>query len=207
MPVLLRVFPQGLDPRDPAEAFKLREAYDDWLDRGPKQPAVHQAWLRHVLSQLLGYAGEFLVEGQAIPPGIEAIMANFGETLRADFALKHREHDRKPVLLVKQYPPDQDLEKPVAGKFWKASPGTRMMELLHAADVPLGLVTNGEQWTLVYAPRSETTGFATWYADLPLSFAEVRPPLFPGHLLFASFLKTALLCIHDSLLTFRKPSS
>ena len=40
------------------------------------------------------------------------------------------------------------------------------MELLHAADVPLGLVTNGEQWMTVYAPRGETTGFASWYADL-----------------------------------------
>ena len=42
-----------------------------------------------------------------------------------------------------------------------------MMELLHAADVPLGLITNGEQWMLVYAPRGETTGFASgWYADI-----------------------------------------
>ncbi|WP_213043444.1 Eco57I restriction-modification methylase domain-containing protein [Nitrospira defluvii] len=41
-----------------------------------------------------------------------------------------------------------------------------MMELLHAANVPLGLLTNGEHWMLVYAPRGETTGFASWYADL-----------------------------------------
>src|SRR5208283_422401 len=26
--------------------------------------------------------------------------------------------------------------------------------------------TNGEQWMLVYAPRGDTTGFASWYADL-----------------------------------------
>src|SRR5262249_12910509 len=58
------------------------------------------------------------------------------------------------------------LDKPVAGKLWKATAGTRMMELLHAGDVPLGLVTNGEQWMLVSARRGETTGFASWYADL-----------------------------------------
>jgi len=58
------------------------------------------------------------------------------------------------------------VEKPVSGKVWKATPGTRMMELLHASDVPLGLITNGEQWMLVYAPRGETTGFASWYADI-----------------------------------------
>ena len=27
-------------------------------------------------------------------------------------------------------------------------------------------MTNGEHWMLVYAPRGETTGFASWYADL-----------------------------------------
>jgi hypothetical protein len=166
MPVLLRVFPQGLDQRDPAKASRLREAYEDWLERGAKQPAVHHAWIRHVLTELLEYPPEFLVEGQAIPPGIEAVMANYGETLRPEFVLKHRDATHKPLLLIEHYAPDQDLEKPVAGKIWKASPGTRMMELLHAADVPLGLVTNGEQWMLVSAPRGETTGFASWYADL-----------------------------------------
>ena len=40
------------------------------------------------------------------------------------------------------------------------------MELLHGAGVPLGLVTNGEHWMLVYAPRGETTGYASWYGAL-----------------------------------------
>ena len=166
MPVLLRVFPQGLEQRDPAKASRLREAYEDWLERGEKQPAIHHAWIRHVLTELLEYPSEFLVEGQAIPPGMEAVMANYGETLRPEFVLKHHDAGHKPLLLIEHYAPDQDLEKPVAGKVWKASPGTRMMELLHAADVPLGLVTNGEQWMLVSALRGETTGFASWYADL-----------------------------------------
>jgi hypothetical protein len=166
MPVLMRVFPQGLEQRNPAKASKLREAYEDWLESGGKKPAVHHAWVRHVLEKLLDYPPEFLAEGQAIPPGMEATMSNFAETLRPDFVLKHRDAGHAPLLLIEHYPREQDLEKPVAGKLWKASPGTRMMELLHAADVPLGLVTNGEQWMLVYAPRGETTGFASWYADL-----------------------------------------
>ena len=166
MPVLLRVFPQGLDQRNPAKAAELREAYEDWLERGGTKPAVHHAWIRHVLEKMLEYPPEFLAEGQAIPPGMEATMSNVGETLRPDFVLKNRVVGQNPLLLIQIYSPEQDLEKPVAGKLWKASPGTRMMELLHAADVPLGLITNGEQWMLVYAPRGETTGFASWYADL-----------------------------------------
>jgi hypothetical protein len=166
MPVLMRAFPQGLERRNTAKASRLREGYDDWLERGENQPAVHYAWIRQVLTEFLEYPHEFLGEGQTIPPGMEAVMANYGETLRPDFVLKHRDADKKPLLLIQYYASQQDLEKPVTGKTWKASPMTRMMELLHGADVPLGLITNGEQWTLVYAPRGETTGFASWYADL-----------------------------------------
>jgi hypothetical protein len=67
---------------------------------------------------------------------------------------------------VQVYPTEQDLEKPFAGRHWKASPSTRMMELLHATDIRLGLVTNGDRWMLVDAPRGETTGFASWFATL-----------------------------------------
>ncbi|NJL06379.1 MAG: hypothetical protein HC911_16035 [Chloroflexaceae bacterium] len=37
---------------------------------------------------------------------------------------------------------------------------------LHASGVPLGLLTNGAQWMLVDAPKGETTGFISWYAQL-----------------------------------------
>ncbi|QDV35680.1 hypothetical protein ElP_35840 [Tautonia plasticadhaerens] len=40
------------------------------------------------------------------------------------------------------------------------------MQLLHDTGVRLGLVTNGDQWMLVDAPRGETTGYASWYAPL-----------------------------------------
>jgi hypothetical protein len=40
---------------------------------------------------------------------------------------------------------------------WKASPATGMMELLRGTDIRLGLLTNGEQWMLVNAPKGEST--------------------------------------------------
>jgi hypothetical protein len=45
----------------------------------------------------------------------------------------------KPRLLIQKYPVSQILEKPVAGLHWKASPATRMMKLLRASDMRLGL--------------------------------------------------------------------
>jgi hypothetical protein len=72
-----------------------------------------------------------------------------------------------PRLLIHIYPADQRLDRTVPGRFWKASPAARMADLLRAADVPLGLVTNGEDWLLIYAPREvETASYATWHASL-----------------------------------------
>jgi hypothetical protein len=168
LPVLMRVFPQGLDPRDPEQAKQLRLAYEEWQE-SPTLAGKQRAWVMHVLTQVLLHPKELLAEGQTLPPGLTATMAEYGEILRPELALlgpMSSELAGKPQLLVSLYPAEQSLDKPVADKHWKATPGTRMMELLHATDVPLGLVTNGEEWMLVFAPRGETTGFTSWYASL-----------------------------------------
>ena len=96
-------------------------------------------------------------------------MAEMGETLRPDFALvgpAGSETAGQAQLLIASYPAEQALDRPVIGRHWKANPATRMTELLHASGVALGLVTNGEHWMLVFAPRGETTGYASWYSAL-----------------------------------------
>lgn len=168
LPVLLRVFPQGLDPREPEQAKQLRLAYEEWQAK-EKFAGKQRAWIDLVLTQALGYPQELLLEGQTLPPALSATMAEYGETLRPDIALvgpAGGDLAGKPQLLIRIYDADQALDKPVTEKHWKATPATRMMELLHAADVPLGLITNGEQWMLVFAPRGETTGFTSWFASL-----------------------------------------
>ena len=168
LPVMLRVFPQGLEPRDPAQAKALRAAYEEWQDN-PTGPGKQRAWVLHVLTAVLGYPSNQITEGQTLPAGLEASIPEMGETLRPDFALvgpTGSDTAGKPQLLIASYPAEQKLDRPVIGKHWKATPATRMMELLHGANVPLGLVANGEQWMLVYAPRGEITGYASWYVAL-----------------------------------------
>jgi hypothetical protein len=168
LPVLLRVFPQGLDARDPAQAKALRAAYDEW-QKSPTLPGRQRAWILHVLTNLLGYPEDLIAEGQVLPAGLDANIAQMGETLRPDFALvapKNAETAGQAHLLISTYPDSQKLDRPVAEKHWKASPATRMVELLHTSGVPLGLVTNGEHWMLVYAPQGETSGYASWYGAL-----------------------------------------
>jgi hypothetical protein len=166
--VLQSAFPQGLEARDPAKAAALRSAYKEF-QANPNGLIFQRKWILHVLTELLDYPVALLAEGQAVPPGLEARMPEMGETLRPDFALlapSGSETAGQAHLLIAVYPTSQSLEKPVAGKIWKASAATRMMELLHSAGVPLGLVTNGEHWMLVYAPRGEATGYASWYSYL-----------------------------------------
>jgi hypothetical protein len=168
LPVLLKVFPQGLDPRDPAQAKALRAAYEEW-QVNPAAPGRQRAWVLHVLTALLGYPSGQITEQQTLPPGLEANMAEMAETLRPDFALvgpTGSETAGEAQLLIASYPAEQTLDRPVIGRHWKANPATRMMELLHASGVALGLVTNGEHWMLVFAPRGETTGYASWYGAL-----------------------------------------
>ena len=184
VPVLERVFPQGLDPHDPEHTRLLKLAFEEWEDnqQGVRpNPAIHREWINFVLKQTLGLPDEVLAEGQDIPQTLRATIAEHGETLRPDVVVRNPEDGAdagKARLLIQTYPPTQDLEKPIIGRHWKASPATRMMELLHATDTRLGLVTNGNDWMLVDGPKGETTGFITWdatfWAEEPLTLRAFR---------------------------------
>lgn len=168
LPVLDRVFPQGLDARDQDVGRELRTRFAEWeAEQEKRRPdrAIHQGWIRWVLTDVLEYRHATLAEGQALPASLEARIIQEGETLRPDLALLDQDA-KKPVLLIQIYDAEQNLGRVVEGKRWKAEPGTRMAELLRATAVPLGLVTNGERWMLVHALKDETTGFASWYANL-----------------------------------------
>ncbi|MBI5525671.1 MAG: restriction endonuclease, partial [Deltaproteobacteria bacterium] len=174
MPVLQRAFPQGLD-EDPDKSEThalLRQAFTEWEEsqEGSKpDPSIHREWVRFVLRRLLDFSDEVLAEGQALPPSLRVRFPEHGETLTPDIAVINpsgRPDAGKPRLLVSVVQSAQDLEKPLEGSRWKISAASRMIELLHAADVRLGLVTNGEHWMLVHAPRNETTGCASFYATI-----------------------------------------
>jgi hypothetical protein len=167
LPVLAQAFPQGLDAHDVDHARRLRLAFDEWDDNQLSKrpdPGLHHAWVKFVLGETLGY-DELLAEGQAIPQTLKSEVAEYGETLRPDWIVNDPTI-KKARLIVQVYPRSQALTKPVAASRWKVSPDTRMMQLLHDTGIRLGLVTNGDHWMLVNAPKNETTGYASWYANL-----------------------------------------
>jgi hypothetical protein len=167
LPVLVQRFPQGMDTHDPEHAKALRQVYEEWDQdqHGDRpDPAIHRQWIDWVLRNTLDL-GDVLVEGQKIPQTLKADLAEHGETLRPDKVVMERDGS-KARLLIQTYPLRQKLSRVVEGKPWAASPDTRMMQLLHDTGVRIGLVTNGDQWMLVDAPKGETTGYASWYASL-----------------------------------------
>jgi hypothetical protein len=167
LPVLTQMFPQGLDAHDADHARRLRMAFGEWDDNQLGQrpdPTIHRAWLKFVLGETLGY-DEMLVEGQAIPQTLKSEVAEYGETLRPDWIINDPT-TKKARLLVQVYSRSQSLTKPVASSRWKTSPDTRMMQLLHDTGIRLGIVTNGDHWMLVNAPKNETSGYVSWYANL-----------------------------------------
>lgn len=174
MPVLLEVFPDGLDQRDDASELRerLHTAYEEWLDDqggARPDPAIHQAWVKYVLRELLELDEAWLVSGQALPPSLAVPVAEHGEVLRPAFAVlepEGRPNAGKPRLLIEVLARAQDPERALDGKPWKVSPATRMMTLLHGAGVRLGLVTNGEEWMLVHAKPGDTTSNVSFYANL-----------------------------------------
>ena len=187
LPVLLRVFPQGLDQVGADSRRRLAQAYDEWraAQSGPKpDPLLHREWLAFVLGEVLRLPRDCLIQDQALPPELRLIKTEEGETLRPDLVLidppatdlfsglgtapaaPDRQPGRRPRLLVNLHLPGQSLDRVPPGTRWKASPGARLTELLRALDVPLGLVTNGEDWRLIHAPREGTISTATWQASL-----------------------------------------
>src|SRR5271165_5257484 len=75
VPVLGRVFPQGLDPHDPDHVRVLRLAFDEWeddRDSNKPRPAIHREWIRFVLRETLGLPDEVLAMDQAVPATIRA---------------------------------------------------------------------------------------------------------------------------------------
>lgn len=159
---LLKVFPQGLDAHDPEHFNLLKIAYDEW-EYEKNNPEIHRAWIDWVLENTLEFPADLLK--QQIAPALTVKLAQYGESLSPDMVLVEPDTG-KPQLLVKIVPFDQGLEKSYKKSRWTASPATRMLELLRGTNISLGMVTNGEQWMLVYAPQGQSSSFIFWYSHL-----------------------------------------
>lgn len=173
LPVLVRVFPQGMPKVDGKKLGRLRAAYEEWANaqdaKARDASVLHATWVQLVLGELLEFDDQTLRSGDGLPSGLDVPLAEHHETLRPSIAIVEPSGRTKagtPRLLVAVWPSNQDLESAVPAARWAASPLERMTQLCRSAGVRLGLVTNGERWTVVDAPVGQTAGYASWYAGL-----------------------------------------
>ena len=163
--VLDDAFPTGLDGLDRRVKRELGHYYEEWVDaheNGDKQFGdLHRAWCMSVLKEGLGFSDEDIGGGNDYVVLGEGGLGRF----TPDHVIKGL--DGKPVLFVKFLDADQKPTDRDAADAWKDTFTEKMTALCRANDVRVGLVTNGEQWTLVNASPSGTlSGTATWYARL-----------------------------------------
>ncbi|MFD0375597.1 Eco57I restriction-modification methylase domain-containing protein [Streptomyces sp. NPDC127112] len=179
MPVLLQAWPQ-LDSVDKDQRARLRAHHADWQT---DTTAGRDEWVAYVLRSLLEW-GDALALRQGTAEDVpDLVLDRFtldvpehGARLRADFALVEPGADlasepdaeaaAKQVRVLGMTVPSgtAPTARPSWGDEWSASPADRLARLLRHHHVPLGLVTDGRWWCLVWAPVGGVTTTAVFDA-------------------------------------------
>lgn len=122
-----------------------------------------------------------------LPETLSVPLSEFGEILSPTIAFadpKPKDPAQPWLLLVQSLALGTDLDAAVShdARGWSASPARRFERLLRETRVPIGLLANGTQLRLMYAPRGENAGSITFPVH---AMAEVagRPILAAFHVL------------------------
>lgn len=163
LPVLRATWPT-LDALDKPTRQRLRTEHSAWqadLARGQAR------WVDFVLGELVCWRDELRWNGNGTVEPLSVEMGEYDTRLIPSFALVSPGSEVKPEsthLLGMVVEPGSHPAMRPHGDPWAATPVDRVAKLCRQHDVPLGLVTNGRLWTLVWAPRDGVTGTATFDA-------------------------------------------
>ncbi|WP_393056388.1 Eco57I restriction-modification methylase domain-containing protein [Streptomyces sp. LN549] len=174
MPVLRQAWPQ-LDALEKDERARLRARHADWQN---DTTAGRDEWVAYVLRSLLGWGDALtLRRGEDEDIALDRLtlhVPEHGAVLRPDFALAEPGTDlaaepdtasaAKRVRVLGMTVPSGTVptSRAAAGGDWAAAPADRLARLLRHHDIPLGLVTDGRWWCLVWAPLGGVTTTAVF---------------------------------------------
>jgi hypothetical protein len=165
LPVVREAFPGGLDRVSASDRDRVR---DQLLDVAAAGRAGRTGWLEYLLREVLGW-GTRLRSGPAVPADLTHTVAEKHITLRADYALVQPASGtaaERTRALVVRFDHGTDLTSRIPGEKWAASPVERVALLCRATGVPIGLATDGDLLTLVWAPLNAASGYGTWPTSL-----------------------------------------
>lgn len=142
-----------------------------------------------------GFAKEFLgwgdgdlagaLGGPVLPDELAVALLEYDEWLSPTYAVPAPSGGDSPwQMLISVEPIGVLLDKNIEddGKRWLATPHERFERLLRETRIPVGLLTNGRLFRLMYAPKGETSGFATFDVESMLEVSG-RPMLSAFHML------------------------
>lgn len=165
--VLDEAFPQGLQKIETRKRQRVRSAYDEWRDAVDNEDAqlaaLHREWTRLILEEVLEFEPTVLQATDKLPATLIYREPLTGAEVKPDFAVLSGDNAR---LLLTCCSPDTDLSAPMAGESFVASPVEQMTMLCRATGVRVGLVTNGERWTIVSVPADGSSSLGTWFARI-----------------------------------------
>lgn len=141
------------------------------------------AWLENFpafTQKVLDWMPEDVVAAADLPDSLSAVLPSYGETLRPTYGVKDPDSGEW-ILLIQELAPGLPLDEddPAAvGQGWKASFHAKFERLLRETGIPTGLLVNGTELRLVYAPSGESSGYLTFPVQ---AMAEV-----PGRLILGA---------------------
>jgi hypothetical protein len=126
------------------------------------------AWIENFpafTQKVLDWMPEDLMAADDLPDRLSAVLPSYGETLRPTYGVKDPDSDEW-VLLIQELAPglplDEDDPAATTGQGWKASFQAKFERLLRETGIPTGLLVNGTEMRLVYAPSGESSGYLTF---------------------------------------------
>lgn len=158
---LRAVFPHGFDPLPNDQRSEMRAQLAD-LEADPAGRSALRLWL---LSTVLQW-GDGVAEHQQLPVTSLVRAAEHGVHLRPTLALLDVDDTSLIRVAVFVWPMGTRLDRrpdlAVTGDMWPASPVQRAETWCREAGVPLALVTDDDQWVLVWAPRGAPAASCRW---------------------------------------------
>lgn len=165
LPVVKGFWPSGVDRLGDADdrLVTFKQGFTVWLraydqqslEKREQYAETARAWVHTVLDKLAGWDG-LRVGADELPAEFEIHSPGEQVRIRAHGGLRGREGGEVAALL-RVVAPTEDLRGPGLDG-WAATEIDRMAALLRQAGVPIGLVTDGRWWGIVWAAEGTATG-------------------------------------------------
>ena len=140
---------------------RFLEALGKWAfnDTDDQEPVIHD-WAAFA-KEALDWQDRNLVKE---PEALQLHLPDYQETLRPTYGVPSPMKDGEWMMLIQELPIGTVLDRPAAveGHQWQATPQERFERLLRETQVATGLLINGREVRLVYAPKGETSGYLTF---------------------------------------------